>query len=200
MHCAGDRAVGQGFLEVAAVFLALTRMLLGIALVSALCVGSVLADSGLERAGDVGQVVIPAVAGLSAVVAGDSEGIGQFYKSLYCTMWMTFALKYTVDRDRPEGHGAHSFPSGHTAAAVQGATFIQRRYGWTYGVPCYLAAGLVGWSRIEAESDKHDLLDVAGGAAIGLLVTYGFTTSHKDVAVVPMIDNGIRGICISGRW
>lgn len=169
-------------------------------LACALCVTLAGADSGAERAGDIAQVVIPAAAGLSALAWGDLEGTGQFCKSLVGALGITYALKYTVDRDRPEGHGAHSFPSGHTAAAFQGAAFIERRHGWYYGLPCYLGAAFVGWSRIEAEADKHDAIDVFGGAAVGALMSYCFTTRYKGAAFVPTVEQGRYGVCISARW
>jgi membrane-associated phospholipid phosphatase len=84
--------------------------------------------------------------------------------------------------------------------AFQGATFIGRRYGWRLGAPCYLAAAFVGWSRIEAESDKHDAIDVFAGAAIGFLVSYCFTASSQVAALVPMTDHRAYGFCISRRW
>jgi membrane-associated phospholipid phosphatase len=182
------------------VLLPLVRTMSRVALVLVFCVASVRAESGLERAGDITEVAIPAIAGLSTLVAGDSEGTSQFCKSFLGTVGITYALKYTIHKDRPEGHGKHSFPSGHTAVAFQGATFIGKRYGWRFGVPCYLAAAFVGWSRIEAESDKHDAVDVFGGGAIGVLVTYCFTTSHKMVALVPTVDHGTYGVCMSTRW
>ena len=157
-------------------------------------------ETRMEKAGDIAQVAIPATACLSTLVVRDSEGTAQFCKSLVGVLGITYTLKYVVDKDRPEGHGENAFPSGHTAAAFQGATFIQRRYGWLYGVPSYLGAAFVGWTRVEAESDKHDAVDVLGGAAIGVLVSYWFTTSYGGVALVPVVGNGKCGFYISSRW
>jgi membrane-associated phospholipid phosphatase len=78
----------------------------------------------------------------------------------------TYALKYTVPENRPNG-GAHSFPSGHTASAFMGAEFIRKEYGWWWGGPSLLAASYVGWTR--QQSRNHYTRDVLGGAAIGLL-------------------------------
>ena len=47
------------------------------------------------------------------------------------------------------------------------ATFIQQRYGWQYGLPAYVAASYVGYTRVA--SDQHYLEDVLAGAAIGAL-------------------------------
>jgi membrane-associated phospholipid phosphatase len=182
------------------VSLALIRVMSGVGLALVFCAAGARAESGLERAGDITQVVIPVAAGLSTAVAADLEGTGQLSMSFLGTLGITYALKYTVDRDRPEGHGAHSFPSGHTAVAFQGATFVGRRYGWLCGAPFCLAAAFVGWSRIEAESDKHDEIDILAGAAIGSLISYCLTTRYQRVVVVPTVGNGTYGLSISARW
>jgi membrane-associated phospholipid phosphatase len=161
---------------------------------------SVHADSAGEIAGDVGQVAIPASAFAATYLVGDGEGRIQFYRSFLSAIGITYALKYAVDRDRPEGHGENAFPSGHTAAAFQGAVFIQRRYGWSYGVPACLGAAFVGWSRIEAESDKHDILDVLAGAVLGSLMSYCLTTSYKEVQLVTRTNRSMYTVSIMARW
>src|SRR5437868_3033222 len=70
----------------------------------------------------------------------DATGRAQLAESAALTGATTLILKAAVDEKRPNGH-AHSFPSGHTSDAAFGAAFLQRRYGWTYGVPAYLLTG-----------------------------------------------------------
>lgn len=164
------------------------------------CLMDVHAESGTETAGDIVQVLIPATAYGATLFLDDPEGRTQFYKSFLTNLGVTYALKYAINKPRPEDHGNYSFPSGHTSAAFQGATFIHRRYGWKYSVPAYLGASFVGWSRVEGESDKHDATDVFAGAAIGMLSSYFFTTPYKNVAIVPIAENGVYGLCISGTW
>ena len=85
-------------------------------------------------------------------------------------------MKRIIRKKRPEGSTAYNaFPSGHTSSAFQGASFIQRRYGWKFGLPAYVLAGFVGYSRIEGLNDRHDFWDVLGGAAVGIGSTYLFT-------------------------
>lgn len=83
------------------------------------------------------------------------------------TLAATYALKYSVSEERPNGADNHSFPSGHTSVSFAGAEFIRKEYGWAWGVPAYLAAGYVGYSRVRAKD--HYTWDVASGAAIGIL-------------------------------
>lgn len=45
-------------------------------------------------------------------------------------------------------------------------------YGWSWGVPAYLAASFVGFTRVQ--SDEHYTHDVLVGAAIGILSNYDF--------------------------
>ena len=89
--------------------------------------------------------------------------------------------------------GRWSFPSGHTASAFIGAGFLQRRYGWKYGVPAYLAAGFVGASRVITK--WHWIGDVIIGAGIGIGVNYLFTTPYQ-VTVTPYLKPHEQGVAI----
>jgi hypothetical protein len=80
----------------------------------------------------------------------------------------TELIKVTVGRERPNGQDEKSFPSGHTSNAFALAAVAERHYGWKIGIPAYLAAGLIGASRIQ--QDKHYLSDVVAGATLGYIV------------------------------
>ena len=82
-----------------------------------------------------------------------------------------------IDKQRPNMENGNSFPSAHTSITFQGASFLQRRYGWKNGWPAYLLAGFTGYTRINA--DKHDVFDVIAGAVIGIGSTYLFTTPYQ---------------------
>lgn len=68
-------------------------------------------------------------------------------------------------KERPDRSDNHSFPSMHTSTSFAAAAFIQRRYGWKWGLPSYILSTYVGWTRVYGK--KHDWWDVAAGAAIG---------------------------------
>ncbi|PNU18580.1 PAP2 family protein [Geothermobacter hydrogeniphilus] len=157
-------------------------------------------ESSFETAGDVLQVLLPATGFSAALYLHDGEGQKQFLKSFAVNLGTTLALKYSIDKPRPEGHGGQSFPSGHSSSAFQGATFIQRRYGWRYGVPAYLAATYVGWSRVEGESDKHDVVDVLAGAGIGYLSSWLFTTPYHNLQISVVATPDSQRLAISGQW
>ena len=102
----------------------------------------------VRTSGDVGAVLLP-VAGLTAVlIQKDWEGLKQGAFSALATAGVTYALKYSIRKDRPDHSDRHSFPSMHTATSFAAAAFIQRRYGWKWGLPAYVLSTYVGWSRI----------------------------------------------------
>ncbi len=137
-------------------------------------------EKAMEDVGDVLQIALPAVAGMSTIYLKDKKGFWQFTKSFGSAVAITYILKYTINKPRPEqATDGHAFPSGHTTVAFSGASFIQRRYGWAYGAPAYGLAAFVAYSRLEGQNDRHDVWDVLGGAAVGIGTTYLFTTPYQ---------------------
>jgi len=152
----------------------------------------------IEYIGDGLAVIIPVTAYGTAFYMDDFDGQVQFYKSIATSTATTFALKYTVKRERPDGSNERSFPSAHTMFAFQGATFIHQRYGLEYAVAAYFGATFVGYSRIQAE--KHYLGDVLAGAAIGSLSSWFFTDRYKALTIQPLGKHGAYGITVSYEW
>ena len=122
-------------------------------------------------------------AGLPVLAAGfsylnnETDGVIQLIKSEGATFLIVGALKSTTKETRPDGSDNKSFPSAHAAAAFSAAQYMQMKGGWEYGVPAYLAASYVGYSRVEAH--KHYWKDVVAGAATGALTTYYFTDGNS---------------------
>jgi len=135
-------------------------------------------NSNIELSGDILEIVVPVSALASTFVYKDNyKGTIQFIKSFGLSMIVTHSLKRIINKKRPNG-GDYSFPSGHTTSAFAGAAFIEKKYGWKIGIPAYLAATYVGWSRIHAE--KHDIYDVLAGASVGIISAYLFTKPYKN--------------------
>jgi len=130
------------------------------------------AASNIETQGDVLAVLVPVSAFATTYYYDDEEGRKQFYKSLLATTASTHVLKYTVYKPRPDGSDNLSFPSGHTSAAFQGASFIHHRYGFRKAILPYVASIYVGYTRVEA--NRHDWTDVAAGAALGVISNWYF--------------------------
>jgi membrane-associated phospholipid phosphatase len=76
------------------------------------------------------------------------------------------ALKYTVQRERPDGSNSVSFPSGHAAGGFAAAAVLSRHYGWKAAIPAYLGATYIAAARVH--DNKHYLSDVTFGAAMGI--------------------------------
>jgi membrane-associated phospholipid phosphatase len=145
-------------------------------------------QQGVEDAATVLKYAIPAVALLATFIVepdaprgeeGQRPGIlsmggsprHDLFLALGRTAVVTWGLKEVTDETRPNGE-PDSFPSGHTSIVFAGAEFLRKQYGWSWGVPAYLAAGFVGWSRVY--TDHHYTHDVIAGAAIGILSNHDF--------------------------
>lgn len=157
------------------------------------------AKSSLEKSGDILHLLIPAAAfGATLVIEDDYQGSWQLVKSGVVSRVAVEGIKFAVDKDRPDGSGDDSFPSGHTADSFAAATFIQQRYGWQWAIPAYIGATFVGYSRVE--SDKHFVEDVLAGAAIGIISGLYFTELYSGITISPTAGNGHYGLNFSGTF
>lgn len=81
-------------------------------------------------------------------------------------------VKRATHRERPNGAGFDSFPSGHTANAFAAAEFLNQEYRgispW-YGIAGYAVATATGTLRMY--NNKHWFSDVVAGAGFGILST-----------------------------
>ncbi|WP_406664656.1 phosphatase PAP2 family protein [Gallaecimonas sp. GXIMD1310] len=157
------------------------------------------AKTTTESAGDILRFAIPAAAvGTTLLKEQGNEGLIQFSKALVASQLATLALKKSINKRRPNGKCCDAFPSGHSSMAFMGAAYLQQRYGWRYGLPAYLAASYVGYTRVQ--SKQHDTSDVLAGAAIGVLSSYYFTTSYKGFTVTPVAGSHYMGLSVSGKF
>ncbi|MGI2259296.1 phosphatase PAP2 family protein [Shewanella sp. GXUN23E] len=171
----------------------------GLLLAGLLSAPAAMAGDSLETSGDVLHLLLPATAlGATLFYEQGDEGSWQFIKAAVSSRVVTEGLKWAVDKERPDGSGNDSFPSGHTADSFMAATFINQRYGWEWGVPAYAVATYVGYTRVA--SDKHEVEDVLAGAAIGALAGWFFTSPYEGLTIVPVAGNGQYGLYVSGRF
>jgi membrane-associated phospholipid phosphatase len=122
-----------------------------------------------------------------------------FVQALAVTEAYTGLFKYAVQRPRPDGSDNLSFPSGHTSAAFALATVTEHHFGWKLGVPAYVLAAGIGYSRME--NNKHNLSDVLAGATLGIIV--GRTVGRLDgdrparrrtLSITPATDSHGQGV------
>lgn len=140
-------------------------------------------QKGVAVSTDVAIIAMPVAALAGVLITEDWTGLKQGALSAVTALGATYILKYAVKEERPDHSNMHSFPSGHTCISFATATFLQRRYGWKFGVPAYVLATYVGWGRVYAK--KHHWWDVLTGAAIGagasLIYTRPFAKKHELV-------------------
>ncbi len=114
---------------------------------------------------------------------------------------LTQTLKYTTKRERPDGSGKNSFPSGHAADTFAFATALERHLNWKYSIPAYVFSSYVGISRLPA--NRHWLSDAVFGAAVGIIA--GRTvTSHEAERPFPVavtaVPGGVAIMYVRQRW
>jgi hypothetical protein len=93
------------------------------------------------------------------------------------TAAMTYGLKSTVRRERPDASAGYSFPSGHASVTFASATVLARHFGWK-GYLTYAASSYVAASRLH--DNRHFLSDVIFGAAIGTVAGRTVTRHGRD--------------------
>jgi hypothetical protein len=102
---------------------------------------------------------------------------------------LTIPLKYATRRERPDGSGPTSFPSGHAASTFAFATALERHLGWRYAVPAFAAASYVAASRLPA--NRHWFSDVVFGATVGIIA--GRTVTSREAQPYPVSVTTVPG-------
>lgn len=152
-----------------------------------------LATSALQTTGDVLEILIPATGLGATFLYADPQGRWQWLYSGATTLGSVEILKPLTEKIRPNGTTTSSFPSGHTASAFWGASFLNTRYGPWWGVPAYGLAALTGYSRIR--TDAHFADDVLAGASIALLSNWYWVRPLDDkLSFAPMTVPGGFGL------
>jgi hypothetical protein len=102
-------------------------------------------------------------------------------ESLAVSEGITQVLKYSTRRERPDGSGANSFPSGHAADTFAFATALERHLGWRGAVPAYIFSSYVAISRLPA--NRHWLSDAVFGSSVGIIAGRTVTRHGRDFPV-----------------
>ena len=133
----------------------------GLALVSSAAQAK---TDNIERAGNAIAIALPVMAGGVSILKNDWDGLADTALVTGATVGTAYGLKYVIHEERPDHSDNKSFPSDTAALAFAPANALWDRYGWEYGLPAYLLAGFVGYSRVE--SKQHHWWDVATSAGI----------------------------------
>lgn len=155
---------------------------------------------------------VPAIATVYVwSVWGQREREHEFSKAVISayaiTAFTTVAIKGVTDTHRPTNEfqdGKYGFPSYHTASTFAIAAVADEYYGWPVGLPCYVLAGLVGWSRIDQR--EHDFSDVIFGSVLGFVIGKSVAACHLDgctgCRIIPCYDpaTGFLGATFHKRF
>lgn len=156
--------------------------------------------------GNISQFIINGIALGSTLYYKDYEGLKEYSYSTLLSLSTTILIKYTADRERPDRSDNYSFPSGHTSFSFNGATFLHRRYGINWGMPAYVLASFVGFSRVATQ--RHYLSDVLVGAGIGIASNMLIVTHYKgnihnilyNINVMPYYENKKLGFHLVAKF
>lgn len=139
--------------------------------------GGVFGEKGpVVNLGDELYKLTPGAAYVTSLAAKDYRGF--VYMGLH-NVFSSGAMKLLKDevgQRRPGDQSNTSFPSGHTNTAFLGAAFLQQRYGSMWGIPSYISAALVAWSRVYG--NKHYVNDVVSGASIGMMSAWAIVPPY----------------------
>lgn len=120
----------------------------------------------------------------------DSEGLASSFI-------VTEALKYSVQRQRPDSTNTTSFPSGHTQVSFASATSLTMSYGWGVGLPMFALGIFTGLSRLA--DNAHWLSDVTAGATVGVMFGRAGFKHHFNLKPI-VIDDGGQGGGLVAQW
>lgn len=142
-----------------------------------LTAGRVIGSAKVQLGGAAGVYL----AGLFAGRESETARIGaELVRAQLVTQALTYGIKSSVRRDRPDGNGHLAFPSGHASTTFATATVLASRFGWAVATPSYLIASYVASSRLH--ENRHSASDVVFGAALGIAV--GQTVHARKGAAV----------------
>ena len=111
------------------------------------------------------------------------------------SLGLTYGLKYTVRRERPDRSSNDSFPSGHTAQTFASAMVLTRHFGRKAAIPAFGTAAFIALSRINHR--RHFLSDVAFGAGLGVGVGWNGARLPAAWTVGPIASASRIGIQFS---
>jgi len=151
--------------------------------------------------GDIITGVVPAAAFALAYFQGDVEGEKQWLRNTLVNQTLTSAARLGFNNTswgkRPDG-GPYGFPSGHVAFLASGASFLQERYGWEYGVPAWMLTGYVAYVRVD--NRNHHWRDVVASSLLAYGVGKLFVTPENALNLAPVIGPDFMGLRWERSW
>jgi len=139
--------------------------------------GEVGVKGDMVELGDGLSNLLPIAAYATSLLAKDYRGF--VYMGIHNAVSSTVVsvLKSGVGQRRPGDQNDTSFPSGHTNTAFLGAAFMQQRYGSKWGIPSYISAIIVAYTRVYG--NKHYVNDTIAGASIGMMSAWAIVPPYE---------------------
>ena len=134
--------------------------------------------SDVTKFGDDIYTMIPGTAYVTSLAARDYQGFILMGIHNATSSAIMQGLKDGVGQRRPDDSSNKSFPSGHTNTAFLGAAYLQQRYGPRWGVPAYVAAIAVAWTRVY--SNVHYVNDTVAGASIAMMSSWAIVPPYES--------------------
>src|SRR5581483_10285225 len=134
-------------------------------------------EKHIQTLGTAVAVALPATAVGITLYKHDTMGLAQWTVETFLTLGTAYALKNIVHEERPNGADFHSFPSGTTALAASGSSYLWGRYGWEYGLPATALTQFVSYSRVQARD--HHWYDTLASSGIAAGYSFILTTPFK---------------------
>jgi membrane-associated phospholipid phosphatase len=119
-------------------------------------------------------------------------------QSLVISEGLTQLLKAATHRERPDGSGHNSFPSGHAADTFAFATALERHLGWKGAVPAYIFASYVAISRLPA--NRHWFSDAVFGSAVGIIAGRTVTRHGKEFPITVTAGRSGASVMYIRQW
>jgi len=134
-------------------------------------------EKNIQTLGTAVAIPLPVTAAGITLYKHDTMGLAQLAVEGFFTLGTAYALKNIVHEERPNGSDDHSFPSGTSALASSGSTYLWGRYGWEYGLPASVLSQFVSYSRVQAR--EHHWYDTLASNGIAAGYSYILTTPFK---------------------
>jgi membrane-associated phospholipid phosphatase len=140
--------------------------------------GEIGAKGDMVNLGDDLYLLPNTAAYITSLLAKDYRGFTYMAIHNAVSSGVMSSLKEGVGQRRPGDQSNKTFPSGHTNTAFLGAAFMQQRYGSRWGIPSYLSAIAVAYTRVYG--NKHFINDTIAGASIAMISAWALVPPYES--------------------
>ncbi|HEX4303490.1 MAG TPA: hypothetical protein VHZ78_11915 [Rhizomicrobium sp.] len=132
-------------------------------------------DPSLRKAANIITIALPVTAiGVSLLHHEDWKGIEEFAVSAGLTVGTAYLLRQSIRDRRPDHSDYHGLTPPDLALADASSDYLWSRYGWRYGVPAWIASGVVSYALTDGR--KNHWYDTLGTGVIA----FGFNYALVD--------------------